>query len=78
MEEVIVRGGSVLYQGRVLTRMEELPSAAELAAGDADKETAVAGDLQTQIAKLQAQLDKLQAAPKESKAAKAEPSSEKK
>lgn len=62
MEAVIASGGSVLYDGHILTRMEQLPSAAALAAGDPAKEAAATADLQAQIAELQAQLAQLQPA----------------
>ena len=59
MEAVIKSGGSVLYQGRTLSRPEHLPSAAELAQGDPAKEAEASADLQAQIADLQAQLAQL-------------------
>lgn len=60
MESVIAGGGSVLYDGHTLTRVEQLPSAAQLAAGDPAKEAEATADLQAQIAELQAQLATLQ------------------
>lgn len=60
MEQAIREGGSVLYGGQVITRIDHLPSEAELAKGDADKEAAAASDLQALIDALQAQLASLQ------------------
>lgn len=60
MEQAIARGGSVLHQGRIISRVQDLPSAAELAEGDPERESATANSLQQQIADLQAQLAKLQ------------------
>lgn len=60
MEAVVKSGGSVLYGGKTLSRVEHLPSAAELAQGDPAKEAAATADLQAQIAELQAQLAQLQ------------------
>lgn len=62
MEAVIRKGQSVLYQGRIISRTQDLPSAAELAAGDPEAEAAVAADVQAQIDALSEQLAKLQAA----------------
>lgn len=62
MEAVIASGGSVLYDGHILTRIEQLPSAAALAAGDPAKEAEATADLQAQITELQAQLAQLQPA----------------
>lgn len=66
MEQVLARGGSVLHQGRIISRAQDLPSAAELAAGDENQETQVANALQQQIDELHAQLAKLQPAAKPS------------
>jgi hypothetical protein len=66
MEAVIRSGGGVKVGGRVRTRIEDLPTAAELAQGDPAKEAAAAEDLQAQIAALQAQVDQLATAPKRS------------
>lgn len=59
MEQVIREGGSVLHGGRLISQVEQLPSAADLAQGDPVAESAVANALQEQIANLQAQLNKL-------------------
>jgi predicted flap endonuclease-1-like 5' DNA nuclease len=61
MEQVIANGGSVLHSGRLLTRVEHLPTAADLAKGDPAAETVAANALKPQIADLQAQLNKLAA-----------------
>lgn len=61
MEQVIRSGGSVLHQGSVITRLELLPSEADLARGNPEQEAAVAEGLRAQLAELQAQLERLQA-----------------
>lgn len=56
MEQAINEGGSVMLpDGPPITRMEDLPSAAELAKGDAEQEKQVAAALDSQIAVLSAQ-----------------------
>jgi|SRR6185503_11941035 len=60
MAAVIEGGGSVLHNGALITRLADLPSAAELAAGDPAKEAAAQAALQAQIAALQSQVDQLQ------------------
>ncbi len=55
MEAVIRGGGSVIYKGRVLSKIEHLPSAVDLAAGDPAKLNATVDDLDTQIKALQEQ-----------------------
>jgi hypothetical protein len=72
MEAVIRSGGSVLHQGRIISRIEALPSAAELAKGDPDKEAQAAQSLQQQIDQLQAQLAELQEPPKPKRSPKKE------
>jgi hypothetical protein len=61
MEQAIRSGGSVMYQGRLITAVEQLPSAAELAAGDPAAEAEAQASLQTQIAELQRQMAQLEA-----------------
>jgi hypothetical protein len=58
MEAVIAEGGSVLHQGRIISRAAHLPTEAELAQTDAEKADASAS-LQAQIAALQAQVAQL-------------------
>lgn len=60
MIAVIQGGGSVLYQGRTISSLAHLPSAAELAQGDPAKEAEATAELQAQIAQLQQQLATLQ------------------
>lgn len=55
MEAVIRSGGSVVFRGRVLSKIEHLPSAVDLAAGDTTKLQATVDDLDAQIAALQEQ-----------------------
>lgn len=59
MAQVIQGGGSVLYLGRTLTSLAQLPSEAELAEGDPEQSAAVVSALDAQIQALQAQRDKL-------------------
>jgi len=59
MEQIIVQGGSVLYQGRTISRVQDLPSEADLAVGDPAQEAAATAALQAQMADLQAQIDRL-------------------
>lgn len=59
MEAVITGGGSVIYNGQTISRLGDLPSAADLAKGDPEAEAAAANALQQQIADLQAQIAKL-------------------
>jgi cell division protein FtsB len=60
MEAVIANGGSILYGGRLITRVEHLPSEADLAAGDPTAEAKAAEKLERQMAQLQEQMKKLQ------------------
>lgn len=60
MEQAIREGGSVQLGDRTITRVDDLPSAAELAKGDPDAERAALSDLQKQMADLQTQIAKLQ------------------
>lgn len=62
MEHVIRSGGSVLHAGTLYSRVEALPSEADLAKGDPAQEQAAAANLEAQIADLRAQLDRLQTA----------------
>jgi hypothetical protein len=71
MEQVIQSGGSFLHDGRVITKIENLPPASVLAKGDPIKEAAATQSLEDKIAALQAELDGL-------KAPKAEPAVEEK
>jgi hypothetical protein len=61
MRRTVERGEGVLYQGRVITKVAELPSAAALAAGNPQAEAAARTSLEAQIADLQAQVARLQA-----------------
>jgi hypothetical protein len=60
MEAVIANGGSILYGGRLITRVEHLPSEADLAAGNPDAEAKAAERLQQQMDALQKQMARLQ------------------
>ena len=61
MEQVLLNGGSVLHGGVLISRVEQLPGAIDLAKGDPEAETAAANAIQQQIAELQAQVDRLTA-----------------
>jgi hypothetical protein len=52
MERVIREGGSVLYGGRTISRLEDLPNEVDLAQGDEAKQQALAADIDAQIAAL--------------------------
>ena len=54
MEQVIRSGGSVLYGGRILTKVEHLPAAEQLAGDDPARLADAAAELDAQIAALQA------------------------
>lgn len=63
MAAIIKGHGSVLYAGRIISREQDLPSEADLAAGNPDRAAAVAADLQAQIDRLSADLERLRSAP---------------
>jgi hypothetical protein len=58
MEAAITGGGSVLHQGRIISRVADLPTEAALAQTDAEKADASTA-LRAQIAALQAQVAQL-------------------
>jgi hypothetical protein len=60
LEAAINEGGSVLVGGKIITRLEDLPSEADLAKGDEVKEAAARKGLEDQVKALQAELAKLQ------------------
>lgn len=60
MEAAIRNGGSVMAEGKIITKIEELPSEAELAKGDESREQAVIAQLLVQKAGLEQQLAQLQ------------------
>ncbi|MHC5541214.1 hypothetical protein ACYOEI_23580, partial [Singulisphaera rosea] len=59
MEEIIRSGGSIMHEGQVITRVEDLPTDADLAEGDPELEASTLEDIDSQIAKLNAQRDRL-------------------
>lgn len=61
MEHVIRSGGSVVHEGKVYSKMEHLPSEADLAKGDADAEAAALENINRQRAQLDAQEAQLKA-----------------
>lgn len=72
MERVIQSGGSVLYSGQIITRVEGLPSEADLAQTEEER-AAVAGGLEKQVADLRKQIDKLKQPAKKGQADESEP-----
>src|SRR5262245_34963989 len=64
MEAIIRGGGSVSIGGKVISRIDQLPSATELAGDNPEKLAATIEDLDSQIAALQAQKKQAQAAKK--------------
>lgn len=62
MIEILREGGSVIYNGFHIKDLRNLPSEAELALGDPDRERAALAELQAQKAELDAQLLLLQQA----------------
>ena len=73
MEKTIKEGGSVLHKGKVLARIEDLPTAAELAQGDQEKLRAELASVNRQIAALEGQRTALQDSLKASEPKSAEP-----
>lgn len=59
MEQVLAQGGSVLYNGQVITQADALPTDADLAAGDPTREQALVAKLQADIAAKNAELESL-------------------
>lgn len=59
MEQAIQDGGSVVVNGQILSRIDDLPSEADLAQGDAAKEQAARAALDQQIARLLSERAKL-------------------
>jgi hypothetical protein len=59
MEQVVRAGGGVLHNGAVIDKFDELPTEEEIVAGDAQREYALANDIDAQMAALQARRDKL-------------------
>lgn len=53
MEAAIRAGGSVMHDGRVIDTLDDLPDAAELAAGDENRERMLVESYDDQIARLQ-------------------------
>jgi hypothetical protein len=59
LEEIIKRGESVIHNGEIITKIEDLPTEAELVLGNPALEKVTADVLDAQIARLQAERDKL-------------------
>lgn len=59
MEQVIKSGGSVLYKDQILFHLSQLPSEADMAAGNPEQEAAARAALDAQIAALTAQRARL-------------------
>lgn len=62
MEQVIRDGGSVLHGGKLHTRLDTLPTAADLAAGDEQATAEALAGIEAQQKSLDAQRQKLLAA----------------
>lgn len=60
MENIIRVGGSVMFEGRIITDVKLLPTEAELAQGDESRERAAIAQLQAQKNELERQLALLQ------------------
>jgi hypothetical protein len=54
MEEVINQGGSVMHQGEIISKIEDLPTDTDLAIGDPTAESAQMRTIEQQIEALQA------------------------
>jgi hypothetical protein len=61
LEQAIREGGSVLIEGRIITRLEDLPSNMELAKGDEDRQAAILAQMEADLQAKQAELDALKA-----------------
>lgn len=76
LEEIIKRGEAVLlHDGRVVTKIEDLPSAVELAGDDIVKRQQAVADLEAAVAKAQADLAAAQAKGDEAKVQDSKPAS---
>jgi hypothetical protein len=62
MEAIIRGGGSISLGGRIVSRIDQLPSAAQLAGNDPAALAATVDDLEAQIKALQAQQKQVKAA----------------
>lgn len=62
MEELVATGQGVLYQGRIITRISDLPDEVELVGNDPLAKEALSEDLTAQLARIQAQLAQLKQA----------------
>lgn len=60
MENIIRGGGSVMFEGNIITDVKQLPTEAELAKGDESREQAAIAQLQAQKRELERQLSLLQ------------------
>lgn len=60
MVRQIEQGGSVHYNGRIITSIAELPGEAVLAAGDPERQAALRRDLDARIAALEAEREGLE------------------
>jgi len=76
MRKVIEEGGSVMYQGKVITEVNDLPGPVELANGAPEIKDAAKRDLRSQMADLQRQLAALDEVPDPEPAADLAPATE--
>jgi predicted nucleic acid-binding Zn-ribbon protein len=68
MKAAIARGESVMYEGEIITRIEDLPHPADLAKGDHRKLAAVEAHLDSRQAALDAERQRVAAARKQAEA----------
>jgi capsule polysaccharide export protein KpsE/RkpR len=66
LEQAIREGGSVLIEGRIFTRLQDLPSDLELAKGDDDRQAAIIAQMEADLQAKQAELDAVKAQLKQS------------
>jgi hypothetical protein len=61
LEKAFAEGGSVLLNGRIIMRLEDLPSEFELAEGDAERQAAVLAQEEAELAARQERVARLRA-----------------
>jgi hypothetical protein len=74
MEAILRSGQGIVYKGQVITKMADLPTDADLAKGDPDKEAEVISSLQAEIDRLQVEKSRLTASESRAKPAESVPS----
>lgn len=66
MQQAFDEGGSVLINGKIVMRAEDLPSDLELAAGDTDRQAAILAQMEADMQAKQAEIDAIKAQLKQS------------